>query len=186
MFDIQKDLVLVQDVIDTLFSTIYKIATKKPIDLQEVPEAPAEGEEGDFEDKVAEIKETNANAEAENAKFAKIQTKIQIKVRLEDDYREESEKALVKLNNWRETMINEAGQVVVAGIETPVEGQDPVEADEFNIEKIPTKILITSTKIGESGNVVALFHPEAAYSVRKVLMEAARRTFKELEKAEVT
>jgi len=109
MFDIQKDLVLVQDVIDTLFSTIYKIATKKPIDLQEVPEAPAEGEEGDFEDKVAEIKETNANAEAENAKFAKIQTKIQIKVRLEDDYREESEKALVKLNNWRETMINEAG-----------------------------------------------------------------------------
>jgi len=45
--------------------------------------------------------------------------------------------------------------------------------------------LVTSTKIGDSGDVVALFHPEASYSVRKALMDAARKTFKELDKAEI-
>ena len=72
MFEIAKDLVLVQDMIDTLFATIYRMATKKPITMQEIPEAPAEGEEEGFEDKVAEIKEANANAEAENQKYEKI------------------------------------------------------------------------------------------------------------------
>jgi hypothetical protein len=68
-----------------------------------IPEAPADGQEADFDEKVAEIKEANANAEAENAKYAKIQSKIMINVRQEDAYDEESEKALVKLNNWRDT-----------------------------------------------------------------------------------
>jgi hypothetical protein len=31
-----------------------------------------------------------------------------------------------------------------------------------------------------------MYHPEAAYQVRKSLMEAARKQFKELEKAEIT
>ena len=33
---------------------------------------------------------------------------------------------------------------------------------------------------------MAMYHPEAAYSVRKVIMEAARKNFKELEKAEIS
>jgi hypothetical protein len=44
---------------------------------------------------------------------------------------------------------------------------------------------VTTPRIGDSGEVVAIYHPEAAYQVRKVLMEAARKTFKELEKAEI-
>ena len=44
---------------------------------------------------------------------------------------------------------------------------------------------MTSTKIGDTGDVVALFHPEAAYSLRRALMDAARKTFKELDKAEI-
>lgn len=45
MFEIQKDLVLVPDVVDVIFSTVCKIATKKIVDPQEVPEAPAEGQD---------------------------------------------------------------------------------------------------------------------------------------------
>ena len=48
------------------------------IEAQEVPEAPAEGEEDGFEERVAKIKEANAAAEVENAKYAKLQTKISI------------------------------------------------------------------------------------------------------------
>lgn len=43
LFEIQKDLVLVADVVDCIYSTICKIATKKPIEKQEVPEAAPEG-----------------------------------------------------------------------------------------------------------------------------------------------
>ena len=45
--------------------------------------------------------------------------------------------------------------------------------------------MVTTTKIGESGDMVAMFHPEAAYSLRKAVMEVARKTIKELEKAEI-
>lgn len=45
--------------------------------------------------------------------------------------------------------------------------------------------MVTTTKLGEAGEMVALFHPEAAYAVRKTIMEAARKMFKELEKAEI-
>jgi hypothetical protein len=126
MFDISKELVLVQDVVDVIFSTICKIATRKPLALLDVPEAPAEGEEDGFEEKVAEIKEANANAEAENAKYAKIQSKVLINVRQEDDYNEENEKALVKLNNWRDTSVNESG---VLSARADSQGLDGIDAE---------------------------------------------------------
>lgn len=66
------------------------------------------------------------------------------------------------------------------GIEVP--DGEPV----FNPDNIPPKILIANPKIADTGDFVALFHPEAAYQVRKVLMEAARKQFRELEKAEIT
>lgn len=78
IFDIQKDLVLVPDIVDVIYTSICKIATKPMIEAQEVPEAPAEGEEDGFEERVAKIKEANAAAEVENAKYAKLQTKISI------------------------------------------------------------------------------------------------------------
>lgn len=167
-----------------IFSTICKIATRKPLALLDVPEAPADGDDGDFEEKVAEIREANANAEAENAKYAKIQSKIKINVRQEEDYNEESEKALLKLNNWREST-NESAVLSARADSAPLDGVDAPEPDTFDPDKIPPKILVTSPKIGDSGEIVALYHPEASYQLRKVLMEAARKTFKELERAEI-
>lgn len=126
LFEIQKDLVLVPDVVDVIYSTICKIATRTPIEQQAVPEAPEEGQEAEFDDLVAKIKEENANAEVENAKYAKLQSKISIVVRPDEDYDENSEKALVKLNNWRETVVGEDGQVISARTDSaPIDGQEP-------------------------------------------------------------
>lgn len=123
LFDIQKDLVLVPDIVDVIYTSICKIATKPMIEQQEVPEAPAEGEEDGFDDKVAKIKEDNANAEVENAKYGKLQSKISIQTREDSEYNEENEKALVKLNNWRETIIGENGQVISARTDSaPADG----------------------------------------------------------------
>lgn len=72
---------------------------------------------------VAKIKEANANAEVENAKYEKLKAKISLNVRADEDYNEEAEKALVKLNNWRETIIGENGQVLSARTDSaPAEG----------------------------------------------------------------
>ena len=52
--------------------------------------------------------------EKENAKMAKLQTKIKIATRLPEEYDEEAEKALLKLNNFRETVTDENGKVLSA------------------------------------------------------------------------
>ena len=132
------------------------------------------------------MKEENANADIENSKYEKLQNKILIKVRGEEEYNEDNEKALVKLNNFRETIIGENGQVLSARTDpAPADGDQPGGEEQFNPDKIPPKILVTTPKLGETGDFVALYHPEAAYSVRKVIMDAARKNFKELEKAEI-
>jgi len=120
--------------------------------------------------------------------MAKLQSKIVIAVRNPDDYDEENEKALLKLNNYRETFLDEDGKVLSARTGGSVAGGEPGESidpdDEFNPDKIPSKILITTVKLPEVPNVVALYHPEAAYSLRKTLIDQGRKTFKELEKVD--
>lgn len=92
------------------------------------------------------------------------------------------------MNNYRETKVNELGEVVSARDSAPlneegleVEEEEPV----FNPDNIPPKVLVVTPKIGDSGEFVAVYHPEASYQVRKSLMDAARKQFKELEKAEI-
>ena len=91
----------------------------------------------------------------------------------------------MKLNNWRETNVNEPAVLSARAKSQDEDGIDAAEAEGFDPDKIPPKILVTTPKIGDTGDVVALYHPEAAYLVRKVLMEAARKTFKELDRAEI-
>lgn len=61
---------------------------------------------------------------------------------------------------------------------------DPAE-ELFSLEKIPTKIPKIKPVFPDSGNTVAAYHCEAAYAIRKVLIEQAKKSFKELEKADV-
>jgi len=100
-----------------------------------------------------------------------------IQTRNPDDYDEENEKALLKLSNFRETFVDENGKVLSArtggsnlGVgEGNGESSDPDE--EFNPDKIPPKLLITTVKLPEPPQCVALYHPEASYSVRRALID---------------
>lgn len=67
-------------------------------------------------------------------------------------YDEENEKALIKLNNFREQQLDEDGKVLSArtGGSNPLEGEEGGDSV-FNPDKIPTKIMITRPKIPESG-----------------------------------
>ena len=67
----------------------------------------------------------------------------------------------------------------------PADGEEAPAEESFNPDKIPPKILVTTTKIGDSGDIVAMFHPEAVYSLRKAIMQVAIKSIKELEKAEI-
>lgn len=58
-------------------------------------------------------------------------------------------------------MVNEEGQVVVVGADmATIESGEP---EKFNPDNIPPKILVTATNIGDTGQSVALCHPEATY-----------------------
>ena len=60
--------------------------------------------------------------------------------------------------------MNENGQVVSkTDLNAQAESIDQEEVEQFNPEKIPPKILVTNNKIGENGEYVAMFHPEAAF-----------------------
>jgi len=158
MFDIMKELDLQVDVIEVIYTAICKIATKKPEEAAEllvVPEGAEEEEKDRIEEENTKIKEANEMKEKENAKIAKLQTKIIINTRNPDDYDEDNEKALLKLNNYRETFTDENGKVLSArtggsnlGGDGNGESIDPDE--EFNPDKIPTKLLITKTTLPEA------------------------------------
>jgi predicted TIM-barrel enzyme len=93
-----------------------------------------------------------------------------------------NEIALIKLSNVRE---GEAAAVILSGRGTGSE-KDPNEAPEeiqFAPEKLPTKIPLVKPNSNSLNTIV--YHCEAPYSVRKVLIEQAKKNFKELEKAEV-
>jgi hypothetical protein len=66
----------------------------------------------------------------------------------------------------------------------PAEAAPPKE-NVFDPSNIPTKIPLIKPKT-DSGLQVAVYHSEAAYAVRKYFIEAAKKHFVELEKAETS
>jgi len=81
LLDIQKDLVLSQDTLESVFKVICKISTQKPQEHQEIPEipddAPADKKEA-LESIIAETKANNANIDIDNQRLEKMQKKISI------------------------------------------------------------------------------------------------------------
>lgn len=55
--------------------------------------------------------------------------------------------------------------------------------ESFNFERLPLKIPKIKP-INSDGIQIAAYHSEAPYNVRKVLLDHAKKNFKELEKAE--
>jgi len=92
---------------------------------------------------------------------------------------------LIKLNNYRE-------DAAFTGQSKDSKGKDSANTDalsedhqseQFQPEKIPAKIPLVRPD-GCSGGPVMAYHCEAPYQVRRHLIDQARKTFKELEKAE--
>lgn len=75
IFEVAKDLVLVPDVIDNVYRAICKIATRKPVAAQEIPEIPEDADDDRRDvitDEIEKVKEANEGLEKENAKYAKM------------------------------------------------------------------------------------------------------------------
>jgi len=95
-------------------------------------------------------------------------------------YDEEKELALLKVNNYRDAAAQEA--IISARTGGSAEGET-IE-DTFNPDKIPPKIPKVKLSNPDTNLEIAAFHSEAPYSLRKLLIEQAKKSFKELEKAE--
>ena len=72
---------------------------------------------------------------------------------VEDGYDEEAEKALIKLKNFRETVLDAEGRIVSARAAAEAQSPEGVpEEDVFNPEKIPMKIMITKPIVTDGSN----------------------------------
>ncbi len=56
--------------------------------------------------------------------------------------------------------------------------------ENFNPEKIPNKIPIVRSHVHESKLLTAVYHAEAPYSLRRILIEQSKKHFREVERAD--
>lgn len=186
MFDIQKDLVLSADIIQVLYRAVTKLATSEPAALIPVPEEQegmSEEEKEALPEQIERIRAENEQIEKDNARAAKMKTKISIahKATVSDD----RESVCVRLMNHRTEVLGEDGRPInSARGEGDASGAD-ADAEPFNPERIPSKIPLVRPVIPETGLNTIVYHSEAQYALRKVLIEQARKNFKELEKTDV-
>jgi len=87
------------------------------------------------------------------------------------------------LNNHRDAAAEHAILSARTGNSGPDGQHVDMPEEVFNFEKIPVKIPKVKP-INPDGIQIAAYHSEAPYNVRKVLLEHAKKNFKELEKAE--
>ena len=191
MMEVKKDLVLSQEVIDVVFKTVTKICVEQPKAMVDIPLKP-DGLEGDAEEdfnaKIEEVKAENEKATKENAQQAKIKAKVVMKSKPEI-MQADNEKALLKLNNHTNEVLDADGKPVKSartdGSNPEGQAEGMLEVDSFNPEKLSTKIpLVRPTTTGETPITIIPYHSEAPYFLRKHVIEQAKKSFKELEKAD--
>lgn len=191
MMDVKKDLVLSQEVIDVVFRTVTRICVQQPkamVDMPIKPDGLDEAGEEDFNNKCEEIKADNEKTTKDNAQLAKIKAKVVLKHKSEI-MQADNEKALLKLNNHNVEQLDADGKPIKSA---RTDGSNPegnpegmLEVDQFNPEKLSSKIpLVRPTTSSETPITIIPFHSEAPYFLRKHLIEQAKKTFKELEKAD--
>ena len=113
----------------------------------------------------------------------------------EEAYDDSEEQCLIKLNNYRAELNVDADGKPLNSARTGVsaapmdaalaaDGSASAEPEAFNPDKIPPKIPFVKP-LTSSGLQTNTYHSEAPYSLRKILIEQGRKTFKELEKTDV-
>ena len=194
LFEIQKDLVLSPDVIEVLYKAICKLAMRPPKELVAIPEVTDDmdaAKKDEVNEQIEQAKADNEVIEKDNQKVEAIKKKVLIECRGEGVYNPENEKALIKISNFREATLDASGNPVQSARtgNSNVEGQADTSIEQseqaFSAEKLPLKIPLVKP-INENGLQVAVYHNEAPYGLRRFLMEQARKSFKELEKADTT
>lgn len=175
------------DLIENIYRAICSIALAQPGVMLEAAEPGPEATE-DVIEAFEKAKETNEQTEKDNATKAAAKVKICVETRIDEAvYNDEPELALVKLNNFREPNLEQPPATARSG-----DGEDPngegnasSPEDSFRPEAIPPKMIMAKCKT-ETGILVACYHSEAAYAVRKLFIEQAKKQFAELEKAETS
>lgn len=96
---------------------------------------------------------------------------------------EDRESVCVRLMNHRTEVLGEDGRPINSARDGEASGPD---ADEpFNPERIPLKIPLVRPVVPETGLNTIVYHSEAQYALRRVLIDQAKKNFKELEKTDV-
>ena len=60
--------------------------------------------------------------------------------------------------------------------------QQSEHSDAFSIDEIPNKVLLVDPRSADGEINLIAYHAEAQYSVRRLIIDVAKRHFKELEK----
>ena len=174
LFDVQKDLVLNNDFINSLYRVIAKVVKTKTRETVPVPEMPgpdAEGAEPSEEVKQAaqksieEATKTNQEVERFNTEVAHIQSKIKVAVRAALPEGHFPEVAIMRLNNYREPVGENLVETQRSGAaeqkgsargEPPkvMEEVNPDGGDNFMLEDIPTKMILVEQKTSEETHMV--------------------------------
>ena len=206
-FEVCKEMVIAKEFIECLYRAIVKITRTKPVEESELPTLPetkedetefTEEEKLEHEKKVEEVKTKNDQIKKENDELANLQSKIKIEFR-NHNFEESNEWALVKLSNYREppkeTQINQSldsqkknadkGQDVSRDDgnldDSKVDSYKSNEKEDGTFEEVPPKIILVNPNIGEDSNLI-IIHNEAHMGLRRLLIETAKKHFKELEK----
>ena len=81
--------------------------------------------------------------------------------------------ALIKINNFRADVPDPLASARSSQNQPPAEGSAPAgDPEQFAPEKLPPKIPFVKPQLGSDGStLVAAYHAEAPYSLRKILIE---------------
>ena len=165
-------MVLNYEVIDILYRTLCKIATSPPKDLKEVPVA-AEGaapeELEKLEEEITAVKAENEQTEKDNTRLGKLKTKIWVNVKPAPQGDDES--VCIRVNNHRVPPVGADGQPIEKVLSEGGSGGEDFEP--FDPAKVPTKIPLMRPVNPETNLNTIIYHSEAPYSLRKILIEKA-------------
>lgn len=208
-FDINREMVIAKEFIECLYRAIVKITRKQPQEPVEVPEAPEPKEEGaeiteeekaNFDKSVEEAKTKNEQIHKENEELAQMQSKIKIEFR-SHNFEDNNECALIKLKNYREPPKEQPAQAAEAQKkqsekladvskdesnldESRIESVKSNEKEDGTFDDVPPKIILANPHLSDDTNAI-IVHTEAQMGLRKLLIETAKKHFKELEKLDV-
>lgn len=160
LLGVQRDLVLNNEFMMTMYKVISRIVKLRPKELVPVPEMPgpdAEGNEAPEEERAAiqkqidEAQRVNADVEKHNADVNAIQSKVRVVTR--PALTEVVEVALMRVGNYRENKPEGDERS-----SPELRGGDENILENFAIEEIPTKMILVDQRASEDTHMIVYHH----------------------------